>query len=118
MPGHGRLRPELRYRILRPGRLQGARAHDARRAHRQQSLERVAGRPGGEGEPVQTIYRFFYKSAGAPKLDEGMCKKAMGILTESACQGKGGNGDSTRGGEIRIGGDDDYIQIGFDPNDV
>ena len=72
----------------------------------------------GEGEPVQTIYRFFYKSAGAPKLDEGMCKKAMGILTESACQGKGGNRDSTRGGEIRIGGHDDYIQIGFDPNDV
>ncbi|KAI4269125.1 MAG: hypothetical protein L6R38_007585 [Xanthoria sp. 2 TBL-2021] len=71
----------------------------------------------GEGKQVQTLYRFFYKSASAPKLDEAMCNKAMSILTESACQGKGGNGDSTRGGEIRIGDDDDYIQIGFDPNE-
>ncbi|CAO1603169.1 MAG: hypothetical protein LQ349_008810 [Xanthoria aureola] len=70
----------------------------------------------GEGKQVKTIYRFFYKSASAPKLDEAMCNKAMSILTETACQGKGDKGDSTRGGEIRIGDDDDYIQIGFDPN--
>ena len=72
----------------------------------------------GEGDQVKTIFRFFYKSAEAPKLDEAMCNKAYQILTESACQGKGDKGTSTRGGEIRIGKDDDYIQIGFDPNDV
>ncbi|KAL8759402.1 MAG: hypothetical protein Q9184_003632 [Pyrenodesmia sp. 2 TL-2023] len=72
----------------------------------------------GEGDQVHTIFRFFYKSASAPKLNEAMCNKAMSILTETACQGKGGKGDSTRGGEIRIGSDDDYIQIGFDPNEV
>ncbi|KAL8916510.1 MAG: hypothetical protein Q9172_006272 [Xanthocarpia lactea] len=72
----------------------------------------------GEGDQVQTIFRFFYKSASAPKLEEAMCNSAMSKLTESVCQGTGGNGDSTRGGEIRIGGDDDYIQIGFDPNAV
>ncbi|KAL8644005.1 MAG: hypothetical protein Q9226_007985 [Calogaya cf. arnoldii] len=72
----------------------------------------------GEGKQVQTLFRFFYKSASAPKLNEVVCKQAMETLTKTACQGKGGNGDSTRGGEIRIGDDDNYIQIGFDPNDV
>ncbi|KAL8961660.1 MAG: hypothetical protein Q9193_001816 [Seirophora villosa] len=69
-----------------------------------------------KGKQVHTIFRFYYKSASAPKLDEAMCNKAMSILTESVCQGKGDKGDSTRGGEIRIGGGNDYIQIGFDPN--
>ncbi|KAL8953180.1 MAG: hypothetical protein Q9222_000953 [Ikaeria aurantiellina] len=71
-----------------------------------------------EGEQVQTIFRFFYKTAQAPKLDEAMCNRAMEILTQTACQGKKDKGDSTRGGEIRIGDDDDYIQVGFDPNEV
>lgn len=67
---------------------------------------------------ANAAFRFFYKTKEAPKLDEVMCKKALSILTESACQGKGNNNDKSLGGEIRIGEGDDYVQIGFDPTDV
>ena len=71
-----------------------------------------------EGDQAKAVFRFFYNSKEAPKLTETMCKKAMDILTESACQGKGDKGESSRGGEIKIGKDDDWLQIGFDANDV
>ena len=68
-----------------------------------------------EGNQVQTLYRFFYKTAAAPKLNEAMCESAMTELTTVGCQGAGGSATSTQGGEVRIGGDNDYIQIGVDP---
>lgn len=41
----------------------------------------------GEGEQVQTIFRFFYLSTSAPKLDEAMCNRAISILTEGGKSG-------------------------------
>ncbi|KAL8750271.1 MAG: hypothetical protein Q9184_006479 [Pyrenodesmia sp. 2 TL-2023] len=71
-----------------------------------------------KGHQAKAAFRFFYKTSSAPQLDEIMCKKAMSILTETACQGKEDKNDETRGGEIRIGDDENYTQIGFDPEDV
>ncbi|KAL8847191.1 MAG: hypothetical protein Q9221_007753 [Calogaya cf. arnoldii] len=72
----------------------------------------------GEGEQTRAIFRFFYSSDDAPKLNEVICKEAIDALTSTACQGTGGNIDSTLGGEVRIGDYDHFIQIGFDPNSV
>lgn len=77
-----------------------------------------APQPGTDGSNVNTIFRFFYNTASAPKLTESICKKSMEVLTSTACQGKGDKGGSTRGGEIKVGTGDDYTMIGFDPNEV
>ncbi|KAL8699491.1 MAG: hypothetical protein Q9201_005980 [Fulgogasparrea decipioides] len=71
-----------------------------------------------EGQQVRSLFRFFYKSASAPKLDEVICKRAFDALTQFVCQGKGDKGTSSQGGEVRIGNDDNYIQIGFDPEHI
>lgn len=47
-----------------------------------------------------------------------MCKKAIEALTTTACQGKGKVGDSIRGGEVKVGTEDDYTMIGIDPNEA
>ncbi|KAL8855271.1 MAG: hypothetical protein Q9178_008076, partial [Gyalolechia marmorata] len=68
-----------------------------------------------ETTQAKAAFRFFYKTANAPKLDETLCNEAMAILTETACQGKEDNKDKSQGGEIKIGDGEDYIQVGFDP---
>ncbi|KAL9040260.1 MAG: hypothetical protein Q9180_002017, partial [Flavoplaca navasiana] len=71
-----------------------------------------------ETTQAKAAFRFFYKTANAPKLDETLCNRAMAILTETACQGKEDNKDKSQGGEIKIGDGEDYIQVGFDLVDV
>ena len=77
-----------------------------------------AAQPGADGNEVSTIFRWFYNSAAAPALTDTMCNTAYQYLTTTFCQGKGGKGAATRGGEIKIGDGDDYTMIGFDPNDA
>ena len=74
--------------------------------------------PGANGESVSTIFRFFTNTASAPTLTQSICGTAFEDLTSSFCQGKGEEGANTRGGEIKIGSGDDYLMIGFDPNDA
>ena len=74
--------------------------------------------PGLGGGQINTIFRYFYHSAAAPKLTDTLCKKAYEDLTTIACQGKGDKGTGTRGGEVKIGSGEDYLMIGFDPNEA
>lgn len=75
----------------------------------------VPAKANDEGQNVKAIFRFFYKTSSSPKLTETLCKKAIDALTSTACQGKDDKSDLSRGGEIRIGSGDDYIQVGYDP---
>ena len=74
--------------------------------------------PGANGNSVSTIFRFFTNTASAPTLTQSICGTAFDYLTSVFCQGKGDQGPDTRGGEIKIGSGDDYLMIGFDPNDA
>ena len=77
-----------------------------------------AASPGANGKSVSTIFRYFTNTAAAPTLTQSICALAFQDLTSVFCQGKGNNGADTRGGEIKIGSGDDYLMIGFDPNDI
>ena len=77
-----------------------------------------AASPGANGNQVSTIFRFFTNTASAPTLTESICALAFEDLTSTFCQGKGDKGADTKGGEIKIGSGDDYLMIGFDPNDA
>ena len=74
--------------------------------------------PGDDGNSISTIYRFFTNTASAPTLTQSICGTVFEDLTSTYCQGKGDKGTATRGGEIRIGAGDNYLMIGFDPNDA
>lgn len=76
----------------------------------------AATKPDASGGQFNTIYRFFYNTASAPKLTKSICSKVFDDLTNTFCQGKGDKGTQTRGGEMKIGTGDDYLMIGFDPN--
>ena len=77
-----------------------------------------AASPGANGNSVSTIFRYFTNTASAPTLTQSICALAFEDLTSAFCQGKGDKGADTRGGEIKIGSGDDYLMIGFDPNDA
>ena len=74
--------------------------------------------PGADGKSLSTVFRYFTSTAAAPTLTQSICALAFEDLTSVFCQGKGDKGPDTRGGEIRIGSKDDYLMIGFDPNDA
>ena len=82
------------------------------------SIWQSPAQPGLTGGQINTIFRYFYHTAAAPKLTDAICKQAYGYLTTVACQGKGDKGKGTRGGEVKIGSGEDFLMIGFDPNDV
>ena len=82
------------------------------------NIYQTAPQPGSDGNQVVVNFRYFYNSEYAPKLTEEMCITAYDYLTSVFCQGKGDRGTATRGGEIQIGQDDDYVMIGFDPNHI
>ena len=63
-----------------------------------------------------TSFRWFYNTAAAPPLTQQICTQAYQMLTSSFCQGTGNNDANTRGGEIKIGDNKDYLMIGLDPN--
>lgn len=82
------------------------------------NVYQAAAAPGASGNQVATIFRFFTNTAAAPTLTETICSTAFTDLTSTFCQGKGNQDQDTRGGEIKIGTGNDYLMIGFDPNDA
>ncbi|KAL9075706.1 MAG: hypothetical protein Q9161_001458 [Pseudevernia consocians] len=82
------------------------------------SIYQAAAAPGADGNQVATIFRFFTNTAAAPTLTESICNTAFTDLTSTFCQGKGDHDQDTQGGEVKVGTGNDYLMIGFDPNDV
>lgn len=73
---------------------------------------------GESGNQIITTFRWFYNSASAPSLTDTVCETVYDQLTSVFCQGKGDKGTATRGGEVKVGDGDDYLMVGFDPNDA
>ena len=70
---------------------------------------------GADGSQVIALFRWYYNSVGSPPLTLKACKAVYHKLTSDFRQG--GDGDS-QGREIKLGSDEDYTQIGYDPNEA
>ena len=77
-----------------------------------------APRPGADGQPVSTTFRYFTHTATAPTLTMSICTQAFDDLTSGLCPGWHAKGGATQGGEIKIGSGENYLMVGFDPNDL
>lgn len=74
--------------------------------------------PGADGLSITVYFRWYTNTVSAPTLTRDMCREVFEELTSSYCQGEGGHSTDSQGGEIRIGGGDGYLMIGFDPNSL
>lgn len=74
--------------------------------------------PGADGSSLSVYFRWYTRTAYAPVLTWDVCEDALKELTSWYCQGKDKHSTDSQGGEIRIGGGDDYLMIGYDPNSL
>ena len=72
-------------------------------------------RRAADGGQLTTLFRWYYNSDKAPPLTLKACKAVYKKLTSDFCQGDGEYAGDSQGGEIKLGSDEDYTQIGYDP---